>query len=294
LDSREVAVVGVAHVRASTGCFVTMLQDIENFKKNPDVLRIRKVAKPLGPNDLDGFSLEAKDVASLRTCKAGNCDMKLPPAAMERLQRGVDWRRPDHARVESIIREELRAYIGTYFERGNAALIEYRDGKKPVRLIDEFQAVLNARPGIPDSASEFRQYLARYPEEKLAGVKEFFYWSTENFGLGPVTSVTHVSIYVQPGQAVAASKQIFASHYFDASLGVTVAVDDTAATSTPSMYLFYLNRSRIDFLGGFLGGLKRAFARGRMRDGMRNNLIAAARNLETSCAADSKAPPRVR
>jgi hypothetical protein len=47
-DSREVAVVGVARVRASTACFVTMLTDIEDFKINPDGLRIRKIEKPLG------------------------------------------------------------------------------------------------------------------------------------------------------------------------------------------------------------------------------------------------------
>ena len=43
------------------------------------------------------------------------------------------------------------------------------------------------------------------------------------------------------------------------------------------MCLFYLNRSRVDLLGGFLGGLRRVFLRGRMRDGMRNNLTETVR-----------------
>ena len=41
-EKREVAVVGVARLKATTACFVTKFQDIENFKKNPAVLRIRK------------------------------------------------------------------------------------------------------------------------------------------------------------------------------------------------------------------------------------------------------------
>src|SRR6185312_14381009 len=39
-EKRELAVVGVAHLRATTACFVTKFQDIETFKKNPAVLRI--------------------------------------------------------------------------------------------------------------------------------------------------------------------------------------------------------------------------------------------------------------
>ncbi len=292
-EKREVAVVGVARVRAGIECFVPLLQDIETFKKSPDVLRIRKFDSPPGPHALDGFGIEAGDVAALRTCKTGDCDVKLPARAMERLARSVDWNRPGHtATVESIVRDEMRAYIDAYVDQGNAALIEYHDKKKPVRLADEFRGLLDGRPRVADFAPQFQTYLARYPNQKLAGVRDFFYWSEESFGLGPVTSVTHVSVYVQPGEAVAVSKQIFASHYFDASLGLTVAMNDAKATSGSGMYLLYLNRSRVDLLGGFLGGLRRVFVRGRMRDGMRNNLTETVRKLESSCAADPKAPLR--
>ena len=46
-EKREVAVVGVAYLRANTTCFTTMLQDIENFKKSQAVLQIRKFWKPV-------------------------------------------------------------------------------------------------------------------------------------------------------------------------------------------------------------------------------------------------------
>ncbi len=254
-EKREVAVVGVARLRATTACFVTMLQDIENFKKNPAVLRIRKFAIPVDPQDLEGFSLETGDLAELRNCRVGNCKVKLPPGVLERLGRDVDWSRPDRAAAaQSVFRQEMQAYIDTYFERGNSALIEYGDKSKTVRLADEFRAVLDARPGLAGLVPEFHEYLTRYPNDLLPGFSEFFYWSTESFGLKPVTGVTHVSLYVQPGRAVIASKQIYASHYFDASLGMTAALDDDSQASDPGMYLVYLNRSRIDLLGGFFGG----------------------------------------
>ena len=286
-QKREVAVVGVAHVRANTACFIAQLQDIENFKKNPAVLRIRKFVRPIDPRDLEDFSLETGDLAALRNCRDGDCNVKLPISAVERLGRDMDWSRPDYAaRAQSIFREESLAYVEAYLDRGNASLIEYRDKNKPVRLAGEFRAVLDARPGLSEFVPEFHDYLAQYPSEPLPGVSEFFYWSTESFGLKPVASITHVSIYVQPGRAVVASKQIYASHYFDASLGLTVALDDAGEASAPGMYLVYVNRSRIDFLDGFFGGLRRALARGRLRDGMRKNLAEAVRKLESSCAED--------
>jgi hypothetical protein len=292
-EKREVAVVGVAHLRATTTCFVTMLRDIENFKKSPIVLRIRKFVRPVDQRDLDGFDLETADLDGLRNCRIGDCKVKLPVAAVERLGRDVDWSRPDHAATsQSIVREELLAYLQTYLDRGNSALIEYRDKSKPVRLADEFSAVLDARQGLAGFAPEFHEYLARYPSGPLQGVSEFFYWSTEGFGLKPVASITHVSIHIQPGRAVVASKQIYASHYFDASLGLTAALDDAAAAPGPSMYLVYLNRSRIDLLSGFFGGLRRAFLRGRLRDGMRKNLVEAVRKLESSCAEYPKVTRR--
>ncbi|MGA2712534.1 MAG: hypothetical protein ABSG41_05455 [Bryobacteraceae bacterium] len=291
-EKREVAVVGVARLRATTACFVTRFKDIENFKKNPAVLRIRKFVSPVDPRDLEGFSLEAGDMTDLRVCRAGNCKVKLPVGTIERLAREVDWSQPDHDdRAQSVFREELLSYIGTYLHEGNSALIEYQDKNKPVRLADEFRGVLDARPGLAAFVPEFHDYLARYPTGMLPDVSEFFYWSTESFGLKPVASVTHVSIYAQPGRTMIASKQIYASHYFDASLGLTAALDDGAAGPGSSMYLVYINRSRIDLLGGFFGGLRRAILRGRLREGMRKNLVGVVRKLESSCADYSEANP---
>lgn len=284
-EKREVAVVGVAHLRATTACFVTKFQDIETFKKNPAVLRIRKFTPPVGPKDLEGFSLENRDLADLPNCRVGNCNVKLTAGMIVRLNRDVDWSRSDHdVRAQAVVREELLRYIETYLHEGNSALIEYHDKTNSIRLPREFRGVLDARPGLGEFVPEFREYLAQYPSQPLPGVGEFFYWSTESFGLKPVASITHVYVYVQPGRAAIASKQIYASHYFDASLGLTAALDDPGDASNPGMYLVYMNRSRIDLLSGFFGGLRRVILRGRLRDGMRKNLADVVRKLEASCA----------
>ncbi len=292
-NKREVAIVGIAHLQASADCFVARFRDIETFKDSPDILRIHKFDSRLLPSGLAQFGLETRDVNALKDCAAGDCEVKLPIRAMERLDHTVDWHRVDYApTVQSIVREEIQAYLRAYVDRGNAALIEYHDKKKPVRLQEEFRELLNGRPRVKDFAPDFQEYLAQYPNDKLPGVSEFFYWSLESFGLGPVTSVTHVSVYEQPGRAVVASKQIFASHYFDSSLGLTVAIDDPIDSSIPGMYLLYVNRSRVDLLGGFFGGLKRALAGSRMREGMRSRLAAAVEKLESGCLVVPRVPPQ--
>ena len=284
-EKREEAVVGVARMRATTACFVKQFQDIETFKKNPAVLRIRKFVPPVDPRDLEGLSLEAGDLADLRVCSVGNCRVQLPVGAIERIASEIDWSQPDHdSRAQSVFREELLNYIGAYLHQGNSALIVYRDENKPVRLADEFRAVLDARPGLAGFVPQFHDYLANYPAGKPPDVSEFFYWSRERFGLKPAATVTHVSLYVQPGRAVIASKQIYASHYFDASLGLTAVLDDGEAAPGPGMYLVYINRSRIDLLSGFLGGLRRTVVRGRLREGMRKNMVDVVQKLESACA----------
>lgn len=280
----EVAVVGAARARANTACFRTKFQNIESFKKNPAVLKIHKFEPPVEPRDLAGFSLPESDFADLPHCRIGNCIVKLPADAITQMSR-VNWSQPGHdMRAQAVFRDEMANYLKTYLQQGNSALVVYRDMSKPVSLAQEFAGVLDARPGLGGLVPQFQNYLAEYPKGSLAGVSSFLYWSTESFGVKPVDSITQVFMYPQPGRAVIASKQLYASHYFEGSLGLTAAMDDRSDPSHPGMYLVYLNRSRIDLLNGFLGGLRRAIVRGRLESGMRKNLAEVVRKLETSCA----------
>jgi hypothetical protein len=174
--------------------------------------------------------------------------------------------------VELVFREDLLNYIDLYLRYGNSALMEYRDRAKPVSVVREFRALLHAVPRLDESGQTFYDFLAEYPNKPMHEVEEFLYWSKERFGLKPVISVTHVAIYRQPGEVLIASKQIYATHYFDASLGLTAALDHPTDPLRRGMYLVYLNRSRIDALGGLFSGLRRAILRNRLRDGVKKTL----------------------
>jgi len=91
-----------------------------------------------------------------------------------------------------------------------------------------------------------------------------------------LVNVLHVTFYrASPSVTVIATKQIWASHYYDGSLGITVLVD-----ASPGTYLVYLNRSRIDLLldGGFKMWLAKQFAPGTIR----KTVTALKRQVEES------------
>ena len=54
--------------------------------------------------------------------------------------------------------------------------------------------------------------------------------------------------------------QLFATHYYYASLGLTYLVG-----GEERRYLVYVNRTELDVLGGFFGSLKRAVLDSRLR-----------------------------
>ncbi len=128
----------------------------------------------------------------------------------------------------------------------------------------------DASPYLAEYVPAFRAHLLAFPRPGLADSEDFLYWSKERFGYKPVVSITHVTIQRLRregghGAAVIASKQIYASHYFAASLGLSAFVETGAPAGA---YLVYLNRSRSDLLQGMFSGVIRFFLRRRVLDGL--------------------------
>src|SRR5947207_3088642 len=167
--------------------------------------------------------------------------------------------------------------------------LDAQEKREAVRLADELQSLLGSWPDRDQSIQAFRQYVAEYPRKPLPDVEDFLYWSKEHVGRKPVVSITHVAIHHRPDRIFIASKQIYASHYFDGSLGLTVAADPDNPTRR-GMYLAYVNRSRIDALGGMFGGFLRAILRSRLREGVRKNLQQTVAQVESACDGNRTVP----
>jgi hypothetical protein len=288
-EKQEVAVFGFVLVHASADFFVNRFRDIESYKKGTSVLQVKKFSNPPKMEDLLQLTIDEDDLHALRSCKVGDCDVKLPSDLILRLRKEIDWSAPDAGQKATALgRAALLQYVERYLVGGNTQLSEYSDKKQPLRVAEQFDAILRASPYIFDYDPEFYEYLRDYPRKKLDGVETFLYWSKERFGLKPVISVTHVSIYRRPELhlTLIASKQIYANHYFEASLGLTAALDATEDPN-PSFYLLYFNRSRSDALHGGFSGLARGQVKSRARAGALENLAKVQHAIETQFDADS-------
>ena len=139
----------------------------------------------------------------------------------------------------------------------------------------------------------FYKELKEYPGNALSPNESFIYWSREKFGFKPVINLTHVSIYKWSQSGLngylIASRQIYADHYYDASLGLTILIDRLNSDGkSMGSYLIYINRSRIDTLGGFLSSLRRALTLSRVRSGLDKHMHKMKERVEDPANSPQK------
>ena len=279
-DGGEVATVGIVAAAVPGRFYMDQLRNIASFKgASRDVLQIGTFSVPATVADLAGLSLDADDLQDLVRCRLHACGIQLSGDGIERVGRAIAGSDASGAqrRGDRAFREILVDLVNRYRERGDAALMTYEDTPQPVSVAAEFRRMIGSEPAILKRLPALSTHMAAFPRP-ASRVDDVVYWSKEKLGPAVVVTVTHLAIAeldgAGPDAFAAASKQIYASHYFDASLGVTVLVGG-APEGRPRSRLVYANRSRIDALAGFWGGLKRAVVRSRTRSGLRNSLAEA-------------------
>jgi hypothetical protein len=278
----EVAAFGMVAVQVPADYFVGRFRDIESFKKSPEVLEIGKFSSTPCLEDLARLTIDPADLAALKRCRVGDCDVKLTSEMIENIRREEP---KDNERVATLYRRMLVDYVRSYLTAGNLALATYRDKRSELRMGDEFRSLLEASPYLQEYVPDFQKHLEQPAAARLPDAEEFIYWSKEKWGLKAVVSITHVTIHRPPGgdpwPILVASKQIYASHYFTSSLGLSAFLESPGGSTGGRAYLMYLNRSRADLLGGgLLGALKRAIVKRSVRSGLEKNLELTRERLE--------------
>jgi hypothetical protein len=272
VDDREIAIAGAVRVAVSPEQYVAALKDIVEFKRHEAVRQIGTFGSPPQVGDIAGLTLDDDHLDDLRECRLHDCDLQLSRAAIERV-RAIGWSAPNASEdANSLIRQLLTNLTADYRRSGDAALMTYGNEDEPLSVAAEFQSMMAAPPAVLQRFPALERHVTKYPASAVPGIDDIFYWSKEDVGPQVIISVTHMAIQrVSDGPVVfaAASKQLYGSHYFDSSLGLTLLLRDERPSST---VLVYLNRSRIDALDGFLGGLKRAIVRSRARAAMDDTL----------------------
>ena len=280
----EIALLSAIRIGVSKDTFLSRFRDIARFKLGGPVLQIGKLSAPPQLADFDGLTLDPVDVDALRKCHPGDCHFALTTDAMTRVAREIDWSAPDAGRqAERWVRQWLLDLATAYLAKGKSALPVYATRQPSVDVAANFAAIVEASPPVLGFTPALAAYLRDFPLGSLPDSEQFLYWSQENVGAKPIISMTHVVIHhesTRSDRVAIASKQLYASHYLLASLGLTFVVDDVAAPAAEA-YLVYLNRSRSDALVGFLGPLRRSIVRSRARAGAEKTMLGMQRRLSS-------------
>jgi hypothetical protein len=281
-DRREVATLGIVRVRMTPEFYVERLADIATFKRDEAVLQIGAFADSPDMRDVAELTLDDADIRSLRLCRVGNCGVQLSADAIERFRR-LDWHRADASQEANVLmRRILVDYVSEYRRTGAVASMQYEDQAIPVNLGAEFASLVESDLGAWRRFPVLRGHLFAYPEGGTEGSIDLLYWSKERVGRKNVISVTHLAICPtvnSPVEYAIASKQIYGTHYFDASLGLTILIRDHS-TPTAATYLAYVNRSRIDIFEGLFGGIARRVVTSKARSTVADQLARLQGTLE--------------
>ena len=268
-NGREVATLGIVRIKTSPLRYVEGLADIATFKRAEGVLQIAQFSSPPRLEDIGALKLDDDELNRLRQCRVEDCKLRLSAEDVARVQREVDWRAPDaRERATLLVRQALVDYVNRYRQKGAAATLEYAGHVPRLNVGREFASLLDADTFTANYAPRLRRHLLDYPSPGAEKITDFIYWSKELVRGRPVVSITHVAtaaaIDDSPVAYAIGSKQIYAMHYYDASLGLTLLVPDLTAGS-PATYVIYLNRSRIDLFDGLFGGVARKIVAGKAR-----------------------------
>ena len=291
IDSRtpdEVFVFGSVYVEASPEKYLELASEVDALRKLPGYLAIQSFSDPPQLSDLEGFALERQDIDELKNCKMGHCEVQLPTEAMEEIKQSIDWSAPDVAdRVNHLARQMAFQALRNYMNGGNTALGVYRDKNHPAAVAETFAALITRLSALPEYLPELNEYLLEYPKAQSDKVQAGFYWEEVNFGLKPTFRIVQRVVYrgaspSDPAYALA-EKQIYASHYFETALDLTVCVKDARR---PGFYIITVKGSKQAGLTGLKGSIVRKVAVDKARSSLGRVLITIKQRLESHHTQD--------
>jgi hypothetical protein len=271
-------VFGAVYVDAPVARFAAAVKDIQGLQQNKVYLAVKEFSPNGAPpklSDFDNMTLERKDIEELRTCKPGDCDIQIFNVA--ELQKRVNWEAKDRDdQVNRIVRQNIYQGMATYLKDGLKGLGSYRDRQQPLNLYEATRSMIDLSYYLPkDKAGGIYRHVAEYPQGKLAGAEDLFYWEKIDFGQEPTLRVNHVTLFPQGVgvvKFVAANKQLYASRYMRVALQMFYCVPDTQQSGKPGFFLIEMNDSRLPDFGALKLGVVRKVASGKAVDATRDTL----------------------
>jgi predicted RNase H-like nuclease len=273
----EVAVFGAVYIHASIEDHLKDAQNVNSLRGSPNYLGIQVFSTPPKLSDFQGFILEEQDIKDLKDCQPGKCELQLPAGSMKEFKKQVNWSAPDvAAQVNSSAQKMALEALVRYQKQGNSALGSSYDKEHPVHVIEPFEALLRGAPSLSHYLPDLQQYLLDYPRTQLPNAESSFFWERVKFGLKPTLRLNQMVIYRESGPSPpidsVAINQLYASHYFQTALDLSVCATDKSRPDDKGFYLITVKRSRQAGLTGPKGSIVRKKAISKISSSLETSL----------------------
>jgi hypothetical protein len=262
-------VFGGVYINTTVERFAESFRDVKSLLEDKvylDVQAFNELGSPPKLSDFDRIAFGRKDIDALQKCKPNDCDLQVFDVLA--LQKRINWNAIDkYDQVNKFARQRLYEVVTTYISGGLKAFGSYTDRDKPFNLYQNMQSMLDSSYYLPkDQSGGIYQHILEYPDGKLPGAMDFFYWENIDFGQGSTIRVNRVSMFpkgVGVIKYVVANEQLYASRYIRIALQMFYCVPDTQNPGKPGFYLIEMNDSRLPDYGGLKLSVVRKIATGK-------------------------------
>lgn len=290
----ELVAAGLLTAPGTSDALARAAADIEVFAGGRWVAQIGRFSDPPVLADLAALSLDDGDLEALRRCRVGACGVKLTPAMLGRLSRDVPWTSSElGARATAVFRSLLLERVLACATGGPGALDTYVDRPAPVDAAAEMSDLLATSAFLSGAPAALRPCRGRQSTTD-GDVRHILYWTRESYGFKPTVTMVDLAIWrpeTRRDVVVLVATQIYASHYVEASVAITVGVPEDRV-APPSLRLLFLHKARIDALRGGAPWLTRWGVGRRLRQRATDTLEHQRMRLEASAVPPADAAAR--
>ena len=157
-ETKEVAVFGPLD-QCPIRRYVDAVRDIEKFERGGGFRITKRISSPAA-GGLRAVAAARRYVADLRTCRVGDCALKLGEDALNRFRSQINWNGPDAgASANLLMRQIAFEYVTRYLKGGNDSLAVYRDSSHPTFVAQELRSMVDSMPELTTYMPEVRKHL---------------------------------------------------------------------------------------------------------------------------------------
>ncbi|MGB9463973.1 MAG: hypothetical protein WBR10_02565 [Candidatus Acidiferrum sp.] len=249
-----VLVFGGVYINGSIERFVASYRDVRTLLEDKVYRDVQEfnAAGPPTLSDFDRLSFVRQDIDAIQKCKPNHCDLQVFDVSF--FQNQIDWNsRGKYDQFNKLARLRICEGLAKYMSGGLKALGSYTDRQKPFNLYENMKSMLDASYYLlPNEPAGIYQHVLDFPEARVPGAIDFFYWEDIDFGEGPTIRVNRVSMFpggVGDAKYVITNEQLYASRFIRIALQVFYCVPDTQNPGKPGFYLIEMNDSRVPDFG---------------------------------------------